>query len=69
MERSRSKSVLVYGEGTIQFAPVVQAIKDIGWSGWGNLGTDARPVSLDADMRCNLTYMLQIVHKAYAWSS
>ena len=43
------------GEGAIQFTPVVQAIRDIGWSGWANLETDARPGSLDADMRRNLS--------------
>ena len=30
------------GEGAIQFTPFVQAIRDIGWSGWANLETDAR---------------------------
>ncbi|MGI8958860.1 MAG: hypothetical protein ACR2IV_03665, partial [Bryobacteraceae bacterium] len=54
------------GEGTIQFEPVIQAIKDIGWSGWGNLETDAHVGSLDADMHRNLTYILRIVDAVYA---
>ena len=54
------------GEGTIQFAPVVQAVRDIGWAGWVNLETDARPGSLDADLRRNLGYLRRIVDKAYA---
>jgi L-ribulose-5-phosphate 3-epimerase len=53
------------GEGTIQFAPVVQAIRDIGWSGWVNLETDARPGSLDADMRRNLSYVSRVVDSVY----
>lgn len=49
------------GEGQIQFAPIVQAIKDIGWSGWANLETDAHPGSIDADMRRNLAYIRKVV--------
>ncbi|MGI8962592.1 MAG: sugar phosphate isomerase/epimerase family protein [Bryobacteraceae bacterium] len=49
------------GEGAIQFTPVVQAIRDIGWSGWANLETDARPGSLDADMRRNLRYIRHVI--------
>ena len=54
------------GEGTIRFAPVVQAIKDIGWSGWANLETDSRPGKLDADLRRNLGYIRKIVGETYA---
>ena len=54
------------GEGAIQFAPVVQAIRDIGWSGWINLETDARPGSLDGDMRRNLGYLRRLVDEVYA---
>jgi L-ribulose-5-phosphate 3-epimerase len=53
------------GEGTIQFAEVVQAIRDIGWRGWGNLETDARPGSLEADMRRNLTYVRGVIDRVY----
>jgi L-ribulose-5-phosphate 3-epimerase len=54
------------GEGAIQFTPVVQAIKDIGWSGWANLETDARPDSLDADMRRNLSYIRRVIDGVYS---
>jgi L-ribulose-5-phosphate 3-epimerase len=53
------------GEGAIQFTPVVQAIRDIGWSGWANLETDARPGSLDADMRRNLSYIRRVIDGVY----
>jgi len=53
------------GEGAIQFQPVVQAIRDLGWSGWANLETDARPGSLDADLRRNLSYIRRVVHEVY----
>ena len=56
------------GEGPIQFSPVVQAIKDIGWSGWANLETDAQPGNVDADMRRNLGYIRKIVIETYAQS-
>lgn len=45
------------GEGSIQFAPILQAIKDIGWQGWANLETDIPSGSLDAGLRRNLTYI------------
>jgi sugar phosphate isomerase/epimerase len=54
------------GEGTIRFEPVIQAIRDIGWSGWANLETDARPGNLDADMRRNLDYILHLVSEIYS---
>lgn len=54
------------GEGAIRFAPVVQAIRDIGYAGWANLETDARPNRLDADMRRNLDYIRRVVDEAYA---
>lgn len=53
------------GQGNIRFAPVVQAIKDIGWSGWANLETDSRPGKLDADLRSNLDYIRKIVDATY----
>ena len=53
------------GEGVIRFEPVVQAIRDIGWSGWANLETDARPDNLDADMQRNLSYIRQVVERLY----
>jgi L-ribulose-5-phosphate 3-epimerase len=54
------------GEGTIQFGPVAQAIRDIGWAGWVNLETDARPTSFDADLRRNLAYLRRVVEQTYA---
>ena len=53
------------GEGEIQFLPVMQAIRDIGWTGWVNLETDGRTGSLDTDMRRNRIYIDQIVHRVY----
>ncbi len=98
MERSRSKSVLVYydvgnstkagfdvvkeirwlgkdricqfhlkdnphylGEGSIQFAPIMQAIHDIGFAGYANLETDARPNQVEADMSKNLAYIRKLM--------
>ncbi len=98
MERSRSRSVLVYydvgnstkagfdpvkeirwlgkdkicqfhlkdnphylGEGNIQFPPIMQAIRDIGFSGYANLETDSRPNQLEADMRKNLAYIRNVM--------
>jgi L-ribulose-5-phosphate 3-epimerase len=54
------------GEGDIRFEPVVRAIRDIGWSGWANLETDARPGNVDADMRRNLGYIRGIVKEVYS---
>jgi len=51
------------GAGSIHFDSVVQAIRDIGWSGWANLETDARPGYLDSDMRRNLTYIRGVINE------
>jgi sugar phosphate isomerase/epimerase len=53
------------GEGAIRFPSVIQAIREIGWSGWANLETDARPNSLDADLRRNLSYIRRIIDEEY----
>ncbi|MBV9765350.1 MAG: sugar phosphate isomerase/epimerase [Acidobacteriaceae bacterium] len=53
------------GEGSIQFGPVVEAIRDIGWSGWANLETDARPGKLEADMQHNLDYIRRVINQVY----
>lgn len=45
------------GEGSIQFAPIMRAIRDIGFSRYAILGTDAPSKQLEADMRKNLTYI------------
>jgi len=52
------------GEGEIQFAPIVRAIHDIGFSGFANLETDAQPGTLEPDMRRNLSYIRQILRHA-----
>ncbi|MBV8436252.1 MAG: sugar phosphate isomerase/epimerase [Silvibacterium sp.] len=51
------------GEGDIQFAPIIHAICDIGFSGYANLETDAHPDTLEADMRRNLLYIRQIIEQ------
>jgi sugar phosphate isomerase/epimerase len=48
---------LYLGDGKIPFAQVLQAIRDIGFTGFANLETDSRPGSLDEDMRRNLAYV------------
>ncbi len=46
------------GEGKIQFVPIMAAIREIGFSGYANLETDAKsPATLEADMRRNLAYI------------
>ena len=45
------------GEGKINFAEVMKAIRDIGFAGYANLETDTHPGStVEADMRRNLDY-------------
>lgn len=48
------------GQGTIQFMPIMRAIRDIGFSGYANLETDAPSRQLEADMRKNLNYIRNI---------
>lgn len=45
------------GEGKIQFAPIMQAIHDIGFTGFANLETDSPSKDLEADMHRNLAYI------------
>jgi sugar phosphate isomerase/epimerase len=52
------------GEGNIQFPPIIQAIRDIGFSGYANLETDARPNQVEADMRRNLAYIRNVMRQA-----
>ncbi len=50
------------GEGTIQFPAVVQAIRDIGWSGYVVLETDTHPgAAVEADMAKNLAYTRKLL--------
>jgi L-ribulose-5-phosphate 3-epimerase len=53
------------GEGKIRFGPIIRAIKDIGYTGWGNLETDAHPQTLEADMRRNLLYIQHLIRNRY----
>ncbi|MGA8026922.1 MAG: sugar phosphate isomerase/epimerase family protein [Bryobacteraceae bacterium] len=52
------------GEGDIQFAPILHAIRDIGFSGYANLEADAHPGTLEADMRKNLMYIRKLMQEA-----
>jgi len=52
------------GEGSIQFPAVMQAIGDIGFTGYANLETDARPNQIEADMRKNLAYIRKVMEQA-----
>jgi sugar phosphate isomerase/epimerase len=46
------------GEGKIDFAAVVKAIRDIGFTGYANLETDTHPGStVEADMKRNLSFI------------
>jgi len=49
------------GEGDIQFAPIMRAIRDIGFAGFANLETDSPSKLLDADMRKNLAYIRNVM--------
>jgi len=50
------------GEGKIQFGPIMQAIRDIGFTGYANLETDAKsPATLEADQRRNLEYIRSFI--------
>jgi len=52
------------GDGGIQFAPIMQAIRDIGFSGYANLETDAPSKQLEADMRKNLAYIREVIARS-----
>jgi sugar phosphate isomerase/epimerase len=50
------------GEGKIDFGQVMQAIHDIGFTGYANLETDAKsPASLEDDQRRNLAFIRKFV--------
>jgi L-ribulose-5-phosphate 3-epimerase len=49
------------GEGSIQFPAVMKTIRDIGFTGYANLETDAHPNQVEADMRRNLAYIRNIM--------
>ncbi len=52
------------GEGKIEFGPVMHTIRDIGFSGYANLETDAHAQTLEADMRRNLMYIRRIMQQS-----
>jgi len=49
------------GEGSIPFPRIIQAIRDIGFSGFANLETDAPSKQLEADMSRNLAYIRKLL--------
>jgi sugar phosphate isomerase/epimerase len=49
------------GEGSIQFVPIMRAIRDIRFSGYANLETDAPSKQLEADMRKNLAFIRNVM--------
>lgn len=53
------------GEGKIRFGPIIRTIKDIGYTGWANLETDARPQTLETDLHRNLLYIQRLVRNRY----
>ena len=49
------------GEGSIQFLPILRAIRDIQFSGYANLEADAPSKQLEADMRRNLAFIRNLM--------
>jgi L-ribulose-5-phosphate 3-epimerase len=49
------------GEGSIQFLPIIRAIRDIRFSGFANLESDAPTKQLEADMRRNLAFIRNVM--------
>lgn len=56
------------GEGKIQFGPIIQAIRDIGFSGFANLETGSHPNEVEADMRRNLAFIRRTMKEVQAGS-
>lgn len=48
------------GEGSIQFGPIMCAIRDIHFSGYANLETDSPSKQLETDLRKNLAYIRKV---------
>ena len=48
-------------EGSIQFLPIMRAIRDIQFSGYANLEADAPSKLLEADMRRNLAFIRNVM--------
>jgi sugar phosphate isomerase/epimerase len=49
------------GEGSIKFVRIIRAIRDIQFSGYANLETDAPSKQLEADMRKNLAFIRNLM--------
>jgi L-ribulose-5-phosphate 3-epimerase len=49
------------GEGSIQFLPIMRAIREIQFSGYANLEADAPSKQLEADMRRNLAFIRSVM--------
>jgi L-ribulose-5-phosphate 3-epimerase len=49
------------GDGSIQFGPIMRAIRDIQFSGYANLETDAPSKDLEADLGKNLAYIRNVM--------
>jgi L-ribulose-5-phosphate 3-epimerase len=49
------------GEGSITFGPILEAIHDIGFSGYANLETDVPAAELEAGMKRNLAYIQRLM--------
>lgn len=52
------------GEGSIRFEPILNAIRDIGFSGYANLETDVPAATLDSGLRRNLAYIRRLMAQA-----
>jgi sugar phosphate isomerase/epimerase len=52
------------GEGSIQFGPIMRAIRDIQFSGFANLETDVPAKQLDAGLRKNLAYIRNVMARS-----
>jgi L-ribulose-5-phosphate 3-epimerase len=52
------------GEGSIQFLPIMRAIRDIEFSGYANLETDVPAKQLEADLRRNLAFIRNVMAQA-----
>ncbi len=49
------------GEGPLAFPPIVEALADIGFTGWAQLETDSPTKSVEADMSRNLRYVRRLM--------
>lgn len=53
------------GAGKIRFEPIIQAIHDIGFTGYANLETDVPKQQLNAGLQKNLKFIRSIVSQVY----